>query len=265
MSYAKGYYSIIQYCPDASRLETVNLGVALFCPELRFLEVKFGRRRTQVSQLFGKQDWEFVDLQQSAIEERLEGDREMFQTLGDFQTYVSRRANALIMTNPRPVKVEDPILELDHLLGRLVGASSQRQHRAPRIDKQLGTVFQDAGVVSRLRPNVTVAPPSLPKPVKVPFAYRNGRLNLIEPVSFEGKSAGAVFRAASVKAVEGEYVNEYRESDYGDLNFVVVAKFAAGQERELKTVKEVLGRHRVEMHEFGELESLIHDIRRHAH
>jgi len=45
MSLTKGYYSIIQYCPDPSRLEAVNIGVALFCPELRFLRARFGRRR----------------------------------------------------------------------------------------------------------------------------------------------------------------------------------------------------------------------------
>src|SRR5258708_1932745 len=101
MSSTKGYYSIIQYCPDPSRLEAVNIGVALFCPELRFLRAQFGRRRTRVSQLFGKQDWEFVRLQQSAIEARLAGERQAFEKLEDFEAYISRRANALTMTSPR--------------------------------------------------------------------------------------------------------------------------------------------------------------------
>jgi len=53
----RGYYSIVQYCPDPSRLEAVNIGLALFCPECSFLKVRFGRRKTRVDQLFGKQDW----------------------------------------------------------------------------------------------------------------------------------------------------------------------------------------------------------------
>ena len=55
----RGYYSIVQYCPDPSRLEAVNIGVALFCPEIKFLKASFGRRKTGVKHLFGAQDWEF--------------------------------------------------------------------------------------------------------------------------------------------------------------------------------------------------------------
>src|ERR1700674_355547 len=98
MSSSKGYYSIIQYCPDPSRLEAVNIGVALFCPEIRFLRARFGRRRTSISHLFGTQDWEFVALQQDAIEARLAHEEKAFSTLEDFEAYVSRRASALTLT-----------------------------------------------------------------------------------------------------------------------------------------------------------------------
>jgi hypothetical protein len=131
MSSTKGYYSIIQYCPDPSRLEAVNIGVALFCPDLRFLSARFGRTRTKISQLFGKQDWEFVRLQQSAIEARLAKEQQAFGKLEDFQSYASRRVNALTMTSPRPVKVANPDLELETLLGRLVG--SRRIRPAPSL------------------------------------------------------------------------------------------------------------------------------------
>ena len=70
-SSTRGYYSIIQYCPDPSRLEAINIGVALYCPELGYLRARFGRRKTRVRQLFGKQEWEFVELQRVALEARL--------------------------------------------------------------------------------------------------------------------------------------------------------------------------------------------------
>ncbi len=85
MSFAKGYYSIIQYCPDPSRLEAVNIGVTLFSPDLHFLKTRFGRSRTRISHLFGKQDWEFVHLQRTAIEARLAKEQEAFASLEDFQ------------------------------------------------------------------------------------------------------------------------------------------------------------------------------------
>lgn len=118
----RGYYSIIQYCPDPSRLETVNLGVALFCPEAHFLKVRFGRRKTRVRQLFGKQDWEFIEAQQSAMEARLAHEKDDFRSIDDFGVFVSKRASAFRMTTPRTVKVEDPEQELAALLARLVGA-----------------------------------------------------------------------------------------------------------------------------------------------
>jgi hypothetical protein len=265
MNSAKGYYSIIQYCPDPSRLEAVNIGVALFCPELRFLRARFGHRKTRIRQLFGKQDWEFVALQQSAIEARLAREREAFEKLEDFEAYVSRRANALTLTSPRPVKVENPEWELKNLLRRLVGSQGESAQRAARISKELGDLLRSAGVASGLRTDVTVHPPSLPKPIRVPFAYQNGRLNLIEPIQFEGQTAGAVFNRASVRAVEGQFLADYNDPEFGTLGLVVVAKFAPEQEHERETAATVFEKHNVPMYTFGALESLIEDIRLHSH
>jgi hypothetical protein len=265
MSSSKGYYSIIQYCPDPSRLEAVNIGVALFCPELRFLRASFGRSRTRVSHLFGKQDWEFVALQQSAIEARLTRELEAFKKLEDLEAYVSRRANTLTLTSPRPVKVENPESELKNLLRRLVGPQREAAQRAARISKELGNLLRSAGVASKLQRDVTVHPPSLPKPIKVPFAYQNGRLNLIEPIQFEGQTAAAVFNRASIRAVEGEFLADYLDPEFGKLALVVVAKFAPEQANEQKTAATVFAKHDVPMYTFGTLEPLIDDILHRSH
>jgi hypothetical protein len=265
MSFAKGYYSIIQYCPDPSRLEAVNIGVALFCPELRFLKAKFGRRRTKVSQVFGKQDWEFVALQQSAIEARLAREQDAFEKLEDFEAYVSRRANALTLTSPRSVKVDNPERELKHLLRRLVGSQGETAQRAARISKELGNLLRSAGVGDRLQRDVTVHPPSLPKPMKVPFAYRNGKLNLIDPIQFEGQTASTIFNRTSVQAVEGEFLADYTDPKLGNLSLVIVANFTPDQKHEQETAETVFKKHGVQMYTFRNLEPLIEDIRLHSH
>ncbi len=265
MSSTKGYYSIIQYCPDPSRLEAVNIGVALFCPELRFLRAQFGRRKTRVRQLFGRQDWEFVNLQQAAIEARLAREQEAFEKLEDFEAYVSRRANAITLTSPRPVKVENPEWELKNLFRRLVGTQRESAQRAARISRELGDLFRSAGVASRLRRDVTVHPPSLPRPIKIPFAYQNGQLNLIEPIQFEGQTAAAIFNRASVRAVEGEFLADYKDPAFGSLGLVVVAKFAPEQRHEQETAATVFQKHGVPMYTFGTLEPLIEDIRQRSH
>ena len=119
--------------------------------------------------------------------------------------------------------------------------------------------------MSLLRSDVTVHPPSLPKPFKAPFAYQNGRLNLIEPVQFEGQSSETVFNRASVLAVEGEFLGEYKDSGFGDLGLVIVAKFSDDQQLEQKSAAAVFERHRVPMHTFGTLEPLLVEIKRSAH
>ena len=263
----RGYYSIIQYCPDPSRLEAVNLGVALFCPEVRFLKARFGRRKTRMKQLFGRQDWEFVEAQQVAIEARLEHEKEEFHSLEDFGAFVSKRASAFRMTAPRAVKVADPGTELGDLLARLVGPQEESQAKANRaVSQELRERFRLAGVEGKLEPSpITVFPPSLPKPFKTPFAFRNGRLNLIEPIVFEGLSGAGVFSRASVQAVEGQLLAEYKGSEFGELGLIVVGKFGLEQEEERRRALMVFERHGVAMHTFAKLEGLIEEIRREAH
>ncbi len=135
----RGYYSIVQYCTDPSRLEAVNMGVALFCQEVRFLQAKFGRRKTPVQQLFGKQDWEFVGAQRIALEARLTRQEEEFQSLEAFESFVAKRASAFRLTSPRPVKVKDPAQELRSLFTRLVGSQGEsRQSRQYACFSRIG-------------------------------------------------------------------------------------------------------------------------------
>lgn len=266
-STTRGYYSIFQYCPDPSRLETVNVGVALFCPEIGFLQTRFGRRRTPVHSLFGKQDWEFVEAQQAALEARLSrGGKGEFQDMAGFEGFVAKRAGAFRMTPPRPVKVESAEVELRNLFQRLVRRQGVRNRTVEkRISTELKSCFKAAGVVDLLQANITVHPPGLPKPFKAPFAYQNGRLNLIEPVQFEGMTTEAAFKTASAHAVAGEFLEDYRDPRFGELRLVVVGKFEAVQEEAWSTAAAVFKRNAVPLHRFGNLEPLMETIRREAH
>jgi hypothetical protein len=162
------------------------------------------------------------------------------------------------------VKVEDPEAELDHLLERLVGAGERPGPRVPSLSRELGNKLQLAGAAPVLR-DVVVHPPNLPKPIKAPYAYQNGRLNLIEPMQLEGETPTAVFRKVSVRAVEGGLLADYTDQRYGKVGLVVVAKFGRAQQQEQKTAATVFERHNVPMYTFDALEPLIEDIRRRAH
>ena len=120
-----GYYSIVQYCPDASRLEALNLGVVLYSPAAHFLKARFGKAKTSIQKVFGEQDWDFIAMQENAVQSRLM--REV-ESLEDLAVFVSKRANAVTLTPPRPMKLlQSPEQELDLLFERLV----HRTHRQP--------------------------------------------------------------------------------------------------------------------------------------
>jgi hypothetical protein len=122
MAAKRGYYSLLQFCPDPSRAEVVNLGVVLFCPEVRFIAAKTAASNLRAAKLVGRSrfDSASLDAAKLAIERRLEVDRERFQTLEDFQYFVDTRANVLRLTTPRPVKVFDPEEDIRQLFDELV-------------------------------------------------------------------------------------------------------------------------------------------------
>ena len=147
-----------------------------------------------------------------------------------------------------------------------MGSPAETRRSAEKIvSVDLWNRFQAAGVDQRLQSNVSVHPPFLPKPVKVPFAFQNGKLNLIEPVQFEGISPSAIFHRASIHAVEGQFLADYIDPKLGQLGLIVVGKFAPEQEEERNSALAVFKRHNVPMHTFSSLESLIEEIRSFAH
>ena len=101
--------------------------------------------------------------------------------------------------------------------------------------------------------------------MKAPFAFPNGKLNLIEAVQFEGHTPSSVFNRASAHAVEGQFLAGYLDPQWGAVGFVVVAKFSESQEDERRTARAVFDKHGVPMHELGGLGALIKEIRTHGH
>lgn len=53
MNPVKGHYSIVQYCPDLARRETVNIGVVLLVPERAFLQTRMVADNERVRHFFG--------------------------------------------------------------------------------------------------------------------------------------------------------------------------------------------------------------------
>jgi hypothetical protein len=118
MSPTRGYYSLIQFCPDPARLEAANVGVVLFCPDLGFIKAKTARGNDRLRRFFRAESFDRrrVDAAKRAIVDRLNVEAERFKTPDDLRGFIDTRANDIVLTAPRPMRVsEEPEAELARL------------------------------------------------------------------------------------------------------------------------------------------------------
>lgn len=231
MSTQKGYYSLMQFCPNPARLEAVNVGVVLFCPESKFLASEITESNERVRRVFAKDEINLavVDSAKRGLQKRLEVEQFAIRDLADLQKFVETRANAVTLSPLRPMKVSDPQADLRKLFDELVGGSPKPQHQKsliPELDSMFARLMQQG----RAEHNREVVVPIMGRPFRSPYAYQNGVLNLVKPQRFTGDEDSALKLAGSL-AIKGSLF--LRHSD--DTRLVVVSTFATPEaERSLE-------------------------------
>jgi hypothetical protein len=216
----------------------------------------------RISKVFGHQDWDFIEKQKLAIKSRLHLDKRFFRTLENLNDFIARRANAIRISPARPVRTEDPQVELDRLFDRLVAIHKKGVvERRRRIDSQLNEVFRLKGISPFLKRSVEIEIPAINQPIRAPYAFQNGRFNLIEPMQFESLSPKAVFAKASKQAVEGQFIYEQPDPRLGPLKLVVVANFDRHQVNEFRTVQTIFDKHSVDLYTLDRIDPLVNQIR----
>jgi len=232
----RGYYSLIQFCPDAARMESVNVGVALYCPESGFLEARTSGNNSRAEKLVGKGQLEKSALNAAklAIQRRFEVDREAFLNLEDFQQFVHTRANSLQLTEGRPVKVFEPKADLERLFEELVdGKSSQQGKRNQRVlFPILQTTFEKLRNEGRGSMDLKVKIPLVGKSMSIPYAYQNGKLNLVKTQQFPENDNTAI-NAAIRLAMEGDLVKRHGVNADQQAQLIVVSAFDNSHDTQL--------------------------------
>lgn len=265
MNTHKGYYSLIQYCPDLGRLEAANVGVLLFCPELQFLKARIARNNRRIITFFGSAGHDRARLNafKKGMEERLQTEGHDIRTLRDLELFIAKRANMLQITPPRPMTVTDPDKELEALFVEITGESIRRTS-TKGLRRQLEDTISKAGLERKVLHNIPIEVPINKKTLDVPIGFQNGRFNLINPVKFEAVNPEQAFATACKYAVEGRSLFEHRHPKFGDLQLVVVGKFRPKDKVSPVIVRKVLEDHAVKMYPFSKLPDLVDDIRRTA-
>ncbi len=118
MNVSRGYYSVIQYMPDASRMEAANVGVVIGSYSGRSAWcVKMANHNRRIERFFGSDfDWEQVDSAKQAVVERITS----MEFFGQVKDYIATRANQFVLTPLRPMRIGDMPFDLDKLFQDLV-------------------------------------------------------------------------------------------------------------------------------------------------
>src|SRR5262249_18753289 len=252
-----GYYSLIQYCPDPSRLEAANVGVVLFCPAWKYLRAQTTKGNDRIRRFFGSadNDSEQINAMKLSIQRRLEGERDKFREPADLERFAAPRPTAMRLTPPRAVLVEDPDAELRRLFARLIGGRPHRE--AAQVRNVLEDAFGSKEIAPFIRKKVIITLPVLQQPLQVPYGFQNGRFNLIQPAQFRGRSPGGILERAGKSAMEGELLYHHPDEHLGSLKLIVVGDFAPDQKEVAHAVRDVLRRNETDLYRLDELDQLL--------
>ena len=211
MKPVKGYYSIVQYCPDRSRGEAANLGVILFVPDRDFLQTRISKSNDRVRKFFGHWNFDNNWLKQAkqAIANRLEQEKSFYKDLDSFKRFVQTRANELILTDPQPVRVVKPEEDLNKLFNQLVDKDTAKRQKV--IIEEMDHVFRSSRFVGRIEFNKRIDIPFAEnKHVDIPYSFQNGRPNLIKPERFKSdpmdKGLALAVRGDLLQQVENVFI-----------------------------------------------------------
>jgi hypothetical protein len=262
MKPSKGYYSLIQYCPDLGRLEAANVGVLLFCPERHFLKARLSANNSRIIHFFGSEGHDWVRLRafKKGLEDRIALEAPKVQTVEQLDRFIAQRANLLQITPPRPMKVIDPESDLVQLYQELIGGPASRSSPTT-LRRYIGEKLSTAGLERKIRHDIAVTVPVLQKQIEIPFGFQNGRFNLINPVRFEAADPDRSLITACKYAVEGRSLHEHPDPQLGPLQLVVVGKFRSKDQESPKRVKRVFQEYEVKLFRMSEIPQLIQEIR----
>jgi len=257
---------VVQYCPDISRAESANVGVVLLVPELGFIRARMSPGNDRIRRFFGAEADRTGHLNaiKRSLADRIEIEREAFKTAADLERFASLQANRLMMTKPRFVKVTDPEKDLENLFVELVGVRTRKEttDEIASVQRLLSRAFEKENLVNYLKREVTVKVPAFHSELTVPFAFKNGAWNLIQPARFQQETKVGIRNAACQLAVEGGSLQKHPDAELGSLELVVVAAFRKNATEEEKMVRDILGENGVTIFSWQQVNQLIEKIRR---
>lgn len=171
-----GFYSLIQFVPDSERAEGANVGVLVFCPEVKPGIVAAHSARPPHLRDLCKQPPTERELAQliSSLEQRLRNDSP--SDLPAFIKALGREAGKLRAISPRAVPMVDLPTTAQELCSRLVGEAPHRE-RSPRQIPAIEALRDEPGMADLIQRGGEV--PVAGKIIKPSYVWQNGKPNVV--------------------------------------------------------------------------------------
>ncbi len=210
---ARGFYSVVQYCPDRFRAEAVNVGLVLLCLDPHGVRVETIGRYDRVRRLFGIGGAELknVKLATRGLKNRIEAAAMDLRTDEDLAAFAASRANDLRLTEPRLAKIGKLDQDFERLFFELVeersAATLADASPAEVLPPPLSDVFYRLQQERRIWKPGTITVPVYNRKLEIPYAYKNGIVNLVKPHVFP-ENRRAETQAATL-ALDGDLIKKY--------------------------------------------------------
>jgi len=207
---ARGFYSVVQYCPDRFRAEAVNVGLVLLCLEPHAVRVRMTANHDRVRKLFAiaRPELKNLKLATGGLKSQIENSAGELRTVEDLTALAASRANDLRLTEPRLAKVENIEGDFERLFFELVEEQATmtlaEESPAEVLPPRLGEVFYRLQQAKKIWKPGEIIVPIYKTKLDIPYAYRNGVVNLVKPHVFPA-SKRAETQAATL-AVNGDLI-----------------------------------------------------------
>lgn len=267
MTEAKGYFSLIQFCPNRSRMETVNVGVILFCPALGFLDAAIAADARRMKPLIRDDfDKKAIDAALASMETRVRVMRDEIATKEDLTRFIETRANDFILTLPRAMRVTDPEVDLESLREELVERPTAPRAFVPDFSK-VDAITQRPGLVDKLfRPKIIVPEKQAQFPVR--FAYQNGAVNLVRTIAFSADPKRADERANEI-AVHTRFLQHHPPNNWEAVNVILIPGIRAQNPSDVSqipaSIEATMREFNIRMVPLDEVEEFANEVEREAH
>jgi len=213
MSSKRAFYSVVQYCPDRFRAEAVNVGLLLYCEEPRFLRIRIVDNHRRMRRVFGisGKTLATVRLSEQNLLHRINEKGEDVATLDELKAFIATRANDLRLTEPRLAMVSDVEADFARLFAQLAtdqaAAALAEESPAQVLPPRLGEVFYRLQHARKIWRPGTITVPVYKRKLDIPYAYKNGLVNLVKPHVFPA-TRRAESQAATL-AVSGDLIQKH--------------------------------------------------------